>query len=29
MSGFNFRRTAMEAESPEEVGYGTIRAEPG
>ena len=29
MSGFNFRRTAMEAESPEEVGYGTIRANLG
>jgi len=29
MSGFTFRRTAMEAESPEEVGYETIRANLG
>ena len=29
MAGFDFRRTAMEAESPEEVGYGTIRANLG
>lgn len=29
MAGFDFRRTAMEAESPEEVGYDTIRANLG
>ncbi len=29
MAGFDFRRTAMEAESPEEVGYDSIRANLG